>query len=239
MKVVTVANKRPVEPYYLYDEFLTSLARHGHEPLILGAGPGEYGGLGSKQRLLKQAIESGRVDDERMIFCDAFDVLFVDSPELIGDLAIEFFDDRLVYNAEKNCFPDPSLADRHPQTKSQFRYLNSGFAVGRTCDFMAMLDWIRADEIPNDSRNPDGSGNHPNDQDYVMRAFVSGDLPMALDTQGIICQTLCGVDESEFDFSGEQIENLVTGSWPCAFHANGNAKDSGVMAPILRKLGYR
>jgi len=236
--LVTCADKAPKESYYLFDEMKESLRRLGLEPIILGWGE-PWGGLGSKPRLLKQAIESGKITAERIIWFDAFDVVFVDPPEIMVELAIEFFDDKLVYNAEKNCFPDASLAEKHPQTKHPFRYLNSGFAVGRTCDFMAMLEWIKADEIPNDSRNPDGSGNHPNDQDYVMRAFVSGELPMALDTSGIICHTLCGVEESEFDFSGESIENLKTGAWPCAFHANGPSKDSGIMAPILRKLGYR
>ncbi len=239
MKVVTVANGRPTAPYYLYDEFLASLKRYGHEPLILGAAPGEYGGLGSKPRLLKQAINAGRITDERMIFADAFDVVFGAAPELAVDLAEEFYDGKIVFNAERSIFPDASLADSHPQCRSSFRYLNSGFAVGRTSDFHTMLDWMKADEIPNDSRNADGSGNHPNDQLFFQHAFLSGELPIALDTNAMICQTLCGVTERDLDFSGPEIENRETGCWPSCWHFNGPAKTNGLADPILRKLGLR
>lgn len=239
MKVVTVANKRPVEAYYLYGEFLESLKRHGHEPLILGTGPGEYGGLGSKPRLLKQAIDAGRITDERIIFCDSFDVVFGAAPELAVDIAEEFFDGKIVFNAERACFPDESLAAKHPQCRSSFRFLNSGFAVGRTSDFYTMLDWMKADEIPNDSRNADGSGCHPNDQLFFQHAFLSGELPIALDTTVIICQTLCGVTDRDLDFSGPEIENRETGGWPAVWHFNGPAKTNGLADPILRKLGLR
>lgn len=239
MKVVTVANRWPEESYYLWREFLASLKRYGHEPLVLGSEPGEYRGLGSKPRLLKQAIESGRIPDERMIFCDAFDVVLAESPEAIARLAQASYGDGIVWNAERNCFPDGTLADKHPATDSSFKYLNSGFGVGRTEDFLKMLEWMKADDIPDDSRNPDGSGNHPNDQDFVMRAFLYGGLGMKLDTMCVVCQTLCGVLPEEMDMSGKYIRNRETGGQPMALHWNGPAKTNGTAEPILRKLGLR
>lgn len=238
MKVVICADKRPAAPYYLWDELLASLRRFGHEPLILGWGE-RWAGLGAKPRLLKQAIESGRITDEWIVFADAFDVVFATPPELIAELSTEFFDGQIVFNAERACFPDASLAEKHPPSRTSYRFLNSGFSVGRTEDYLTALKWMKADEIPDDSRNPDGSANHPNDQNNWMQAFVSGELPIALDTPVAICQTLCGVKPEELNFDGEFIENRETGGWPCAFHANGPAKDSGIMDPILRKLKLR
>lgn len=237
MKVVTVANRWPDEPYYLHREFLASLKRFGHEPLILGSEPGEYQGLGSKPRLLKKAIESGRISDDEMIFCDAFDVCFDVSPEVIGERCKEEYG-ALTWNAERSCFPDGSLADKHPETKSSFRYLNSGFGVGKTADFMRALEWMKADEIPSDFRREDGSMEHPNDQDYWMRAFVFGGLGMKLDSDTVLCQTMCGVTMDDFDLS-DHIRNRETGGRPLAYHWNGPAKTNGTADPILRKLGLR
>lgn len=239
MKVVTVANRWPDEPYYLHREFLESLRRFGHEPLILGTSPGEYRGLGSKPRLLKKAIESGAIGDEHMIFCDAFDVVFAESPELILARSAEHYGEGIVWNAERSCFPDASLAEKHPSAHSSFRYLNSGFGVGKTSDFLKMLEWMKADEIPDDHRGPDGNDVNPNDQDYVMRALVFGGLGMKLDTLAALCQTLCGVSADEFDFVGSNVRNRETGTAPMAFHWNGPAKTNGTADPILRKLGLR
>lgn len=238
MKVVICADKAPKEPYYLFLELLASLRRFGHEPLILGWGE-RWTGLGSKPRMLKQAIESGRITDDRIIFADAYDVIFESAPEAIDELALKFYGNRLIFNAEKTCFPDASLAEKHPPTTSSFRYLNSGFSIGATGDYLYALKWMKADEIPDDSRDEQGRGIHPNDQDNWMRAFLSGKLPIALDTRCVLCQTLHGVTMDEFCLESEFIENRAMGSFPMAFHANGGSKTSGVVEPILRKLKLR
>lgn len=236
--LVTFADKEPTASYYLFREMRQSLERYGFSPIILGWGLA-WGGLGSKPRLLKRAIDDGTITSEWTIWFDAFDVLFAAHPEYIVDVVQQFFSGKVVFNAERAIFPDPSLADRHPTTKSSFRYLNSGFAVGRTADFLKILKWMDADNIPNDSRDSDGRGRHPNDQLLFQQAFVSGELPIALDSGCDICQTLHGVDASELNFDGEFIENRETGSFPAALHANGPAKDSGIMEPILKKLKLR
>lgn len=44
-QIVTVANRRPTEPYYTFDEFFKSV---GEQVYLLGSSEGEYGGLDSK-----------------------------------------------------------------------------------------------------------------------------------------------------------------------------------------------
>lgn len=233
--IVTVANKVPAEPYYTYHQFFASVRRYGHEPLVLGTEEGEYQGLASKPRLLKRAIESGRVKDEWMIFCDAFDVVLAAPPERILETAQAAYGNAIVWNAERNCFPDQSLAERHPKTWTSFKYLNSGFAAGRTEDFLKLLRWMDADNLPVDHRGPDGGMIHPNDQDYFMRAFLDSGLPMRLDNECRVCQALCGVGLEDLEI-GREIINRETGQTPCAFHFNGPAKTAGLREPILNAL---
>jgi hypothetical protein len=67
----------------------------------------------------------------------------------------------------------------------------------------------------------------PNDQDYWMRQFLFGSVPMALDYDSDLCLTMCGAT------AGELEERKDTG----AFHFNGPAKTAGFREPVLRELG--
>lgn len=57
--LVAVANRKPTAPYYTYDEFFATARRFGFEPTIIGTRPGEYQGLGSKPKLLRDALSKG------------------------------------------------------------------------------------------------------------------------------------------------------------------------------------
>lgn len=236
MTVVTVANKAPTEPYYTYHQFFASLRRYGVDPLVLGMGPGEYQGLASKPRLLKRALESGQVKGEWMIFCDCFDVVFAAPPVKIAETARAAYGNCIVWNAERNCFPDASLASQHPETTRSFRYLNSGFAVGPVADFLKLLRWMDADNLPVDHQDSEGRWTHPNDQDYFMRAFLFSGIEMKLDSECRVCQALCGVAVDEMEISKGRITNKETGSSPLAWHWNGPAKTAGLREPILNAL---
>lgn len=236
MKILTVANRAPVEPYYTYDQFFASLRRYGVDPVVLGSGPGEYQGLASKPRLLKRAIESGQAGDGWMIFADAFDVVFAAPPVRIAEVARQTYGNRIVWNAERNCFPDASFADKHPESKTSFRYLNSGFAVGPVADFLKILQWMDADNLPVDHIGADGTWQHPNDQDYFMRALLFSGVDMALDTECRVCAALCGVEVDELEISGSKITIRETGASPLAYHWNGPSKTAGLRDPILHAL---
>lgn len=226
MKIVTIASHRPQQPYYTYAEFFASCRRYGHEPIVLGGqkqGVQMYGGLGSKPRLLKQAIESGGITDDWILFCDCFDVVFQSDP-LEALQALFKRPELIVWNAEKNCFPQTTLAGKHPKSDTSFRFFNSGFSIGKTSAYLDLLKWMNVDWIPDDKQRPDGSWETPNDQELFMRAFLLNDT-MGLDTKAEICQTLCGVEENELDFSGDKIRNKETGSTPIAFHINGGCKE--------------
>ncbi len=228
MQVVTCANKSPTAPYYLFDEFKTSLAKYGIEPIILGWGE-HWGGLGSKPRMLKKAIESGRITSEDMIFCDAFDVVFLGDPHDIPSHST------LLYNAEKNCFPDGTLADKHPDTPYPYKYLNSGLSIGKTQSYLDMLIEMKADEIPDDHQ-VNGQWVNPNDQDNVMRQFLFGSVPMKLDSGCGYFQTMIMVEEGELTFE-DKITNQVTGSSPIVFHFNGPSKEGCYRDRVLARLG--
>lgn len=238
--IVTCADKPPKQSYYLWDAFHRSLERYGIKPIVLGFGQ-KWRGLGSKPKLLQQAIENGVITSKVIIFCDAFDVVFAKNPAVIVEhlfaSAAEVSGTEVVWNAEKSCFPNAALADNHPSCATPFRYLNSGLSVGFTDSFLKALKEMNANAIPDDFQNADGSWTHSNDQNNWMVQFLNGVVGMRLDSRCEVFQTMYNVTADEMDMSGTLIRNTITNTTPAAFHFNGGAKTQGLREPVLKHLG--
>ncbi len=234
-KIVTVCNRAPSEPYYCLSEWFKSL--QGVEPLILGHNPGEYGGLGSKPRLLYNAIKEDKIKESHIIFCDCFDLVFATHPDELFKtyLGIEV---PFIISSEKNCFPTDLKEeyDALATSESPYKYLNSGMIIADKYALFKVLEAMDAQNIPNDYFDGEKMVN-PNDQAYYQYWFLRQPVPMAMDTKQILCNTLHSVIIDELDFSGSRIKNKITDTYPCSFHLNGNAKTEGLREPILKHLG--
>lgn len=241
--VVAVADKEPVQPYLAtgFSAFKKSLQPFGHAPLILGW-DSPWKGLGSKPKLLKKAIEDGLITTDWIIFSDAFDVAFSDSPEMIVAIARdEYPDSRITWNGERNLFP-PSTErmNGHPESQYPYRFFNSGLSVGRTQDYLQVLTEMKVDERPDDYRKSDGTWHHENDQEWWMEKFLWGqcsphELKMEIDYKCALFQTM--VEESLGNFTLQKnglVKNNITKTRPKAWHWNGPAKTNGTMEPILK-----
>lgn len=233
--IVTVANKRPTEPYYTFDEFFKSV---GDEKVyVLGTHDGEYGGLGSKPRLLYHTIKSGQIKSKHIIFCDCFDLVFAVNPSQLYLKYLQFATPFLI-SAERNCFPADLKEDydKLDSGGSPYRYLNSGMIVAETEAMLSVLESMDAANIPNDYWDGEKMVN-PNDQEYYQREFLKQPVPMVMDTFQILCNTLHDVTADELDFEQDRIFNKTTQTYPCSFHLNGGAKTGGLREPILNHLG--
>lgn len=187
----------------------------------------------TKPRKLRNWLRNNIKECEIIIYYDAYDVVFVDSPEEIV-WKFGMIGKDIIWNAEKSLFPDATLV--FPECSTSYKYLNSGFAVGYAEAFLEMLEWMNLDEIPDDHRKPDGTMFEPNDQFYVQKAFLDSPISMGLDTECNTCQTLCGVEQNELDFTRDKIMNKETYCFPSAFHFNGPSKTAVIRRPILEKL---
>lgn len=216
MKILTVANRAPHEPYFCFQEFWKSAARYGHEPIILGWQQ-PWKGLMTKPNKYYEYLLSREWPDEPIILCDAWDIIFAADPH---EIKWPFLPNgaEIIWNAEKNLFPDPTLD--FPETETSYRYLNSGFAIGFPSAFKQMFAWMDLDVIGYD-REENGKKIEPNDQLYIQHSFLQSGIPMTLDSRCNICQTLHGVTENELDFSEDRIRNVETGTYPLVFHCNG------------------
>jgi FkbM family methyltransferase len=221
--VVACCNAAPTIPYLRegFEAFLRTSRRYDLEPVLLGWHK-PWGGLGSKPRLLKEAIETGQVSG-KLLFCDAFDVAFLSDPRQIQV-------PRLTFNAERSCFPNGGLSEEHPESTSSFRFLNSGVAVGQADEFLKALVGLEADKIPDD-HDEGGRRVEPNDQDHWMRYFLAHSHEISLDSQCQFLQTLHAVSDDEITFDGRIATNKETKSHPIVFHANGG-KEGAVWGEV-------
>lgn len=235
LTIVACANAHPSVDYLQrgFNAFKSTSHKYGYEPLILGWGE-HWGGLGSKPKLLKKALDEGKIMTKYMMFVDAFDVVFLNDPSVILTVLPEDFN-CILWNAERNCFPDGSLADLHPKTDSSFKYLNSGICISRTDVMHMALELMNVDCILDD--HFDGTRMiEPNDQLYWQKAFLGQTVFMRLDTDCVFFQTLCGVGENEVVVKNGKLTNLETHTHPIAIHANGGAKGEPIWKNLLNQL---
>ena len=233
-QIVTVISHQPYENYYCLSEFFKSIRKYDYEPIVLGKNPGEFRGLGSKPKLLIEAIKSNTVRSKYMIFCDSFDLVFATSPKNVIE-NFKQWDISWVCSAEKNCFPN-TFKEHFDPSPTSYRYLNSGFIVSTTEAMLAVLENMELEKVPEDYRRPDNSMCHINDQELFQAVYLEQKIRMGLDVQCILNQTLCAVKPEELDFTGKKIKNIETGQYPMSFHFNGPAKTDGLREPILKFL---
>ena len=225
--VITIANRVPdpvKEPYYCYPQFLASARRHGIEPFFL---TGVYDGLMAKPRLLLEYLLKEGARFEHIIVCDAFDILLLTgTDEIIYNY--RGFGSPIVFNTERNYFPDAGRRDEFPKSPTPYRFLNSGFFVGDTAAVIHMLETMRDKwGFPADRRKPDGSWETPNDQQTYSAFFLDNQDKVRLDYPGILGQTLHDSGPREFAYVPDRrrVVSLMTGNEPCVIHGNGNGKE--------------
>ena len=246
-QIVTIANRWPAEDYYCYKELFQSVG--DNEILVLGTGEMEYTGLSDKPRIVYNAIQDGRINAKYIIFVDAFDVVFVDSPETIIE-KFKSFGTKILIGVEKNCFPGnfQKEYDRLPHTSS-YKYLNSGVIVAETEALLTVLEAMDAPNLPRDYHDSiKGYNHHFNDQAYYMDLFLRQPVPMTLDYNCEVAQNMQDVTMNDIELMGGLsqipkesemslwIKNKETGKYPSIIHWNGGSKSGGTMQPILKHL---
>ena len=150
-------------------------------------------------------------DDEIVALVDAFDVLPANgcTKQKLEDALLKNFSmDKVVFNAEKNCYPDGRLADRYPHTNSSWRYLNAGILAGKVSVLKHLYSEV-LDKIPGTM-----------DQLQFSIAFLDG-APIELDYDCKVFQTLFMESDGDLTYSKDGVKNNITNTYPLLIHGNG------------------
>lgn len=182
-----------------------------------GGGTMEGEGGGHKINLVRGHLTS-LPDEDIVLFCDGYDVMFVDDLQTIKDRFFGF-DCDILFAAERNCWPQPILAAQFPMTSSPYKYLNSGLYIGKVGMLKQFLNEAIADEH--------------DDQLWMQKRFLSvSDINVKLDYEGYIFQ--CDDDVS---FNGVQVSNGMC--CPCIYHGNGGPEAKQRFLNLANKIGFQ
>jgi GR25 family glycosyltransferase involved in LPS biosynthesis len=205
-----------------------SAIRYGIPLKVLGIEKGWTGGNvsrlenpggGQKINLLKEYLAEDKElnDDDTIIFVDGYDVIFTKPVEFFLE-RYKKFNCKVLFAAERCCWPDQGLAPSYPDTDSPYKYLNSGTFIGTVPE----LKRITEEHIEDIA----------DDQLYYARKFLSNEYDMKLDYGCEIFQTTEGcwndmkyvVEDKDAGIGLGDITNTLFQTKPCVVHGNGSPK---------------
>jgi len=178
----------------------------------------EAQGGGQKINLVRNHLESLH-DGDVVMFVDGYDVIINDTLPTI----LERYEDMgadIIFAAEKNCWPDPTMASQFPLS-TLYRYLNSGVYIGKVGALKKFLN----EAVPNDS----------DDQLWMQKRFLSSDWQSTasanLDYEGYIFQC-----DDDIEIINGQLSNGMC--CPCIYHGNGGDDAKVRFKNLADKFGY-
>ncbi|XP_034933747.1 procollagen-lysine,2-oxoglutarate 5-dioxygenase isoform X1 [Chelonus insularis] len=209
-----------------YERYLRSTRVYGFEDKVITLGldkPWKGGNMNSvgggyKINLLKKELKKYKNDQEKLIiFTDSYDVIFSSDLDTIIK-KFKIFDARILFAAEKSCWPDKELKSKYPSVYNGDPYLNSGGFIGYASDLYEIL-------------NTQEIGNTDDDQLFYTHIYLNLELrnkhKIKLDHKSEIFQNLhesTGDIELRFKENEAYIQNIAHNTVPSIIHGNGLSK---------------
>jgi len=200
--------------------FINSLKYNNIQYKILGLNTKWKGGVmeegmggGQKINLLKEELkhwDMEKLKSTLILFSDSYDVINVSTEYEIIEKYYSISKNHILFSAEKYCWPDISLEKYYPNTKSKYKFLNSGGFIGNAYDILNILGM----DIKDDD----------DDQLYFTKIFLFNTVNIKLDYNCEIFQTLNGNIKDIYIYKNKII-NKTHLTFPSFIHGNGNSKE--------------
>ncbi len=233
--VAVISKGEPRESYFCFEEFKRSLKDFP----ITWLDTSGYIDLSCRPRIFHRAIKDGTINTEYVILCDAWDLVFIDTPEQIIE-KYKTFNADVVISGERNCFPADlkDEFDKLPHTSS-YRYVNCGVIVGTLEGVKKMFEDMDTENIPVAHFDSDkGCWEYPNEQIEYQRCTLRQPVKIAIDYNQEITWCFHDVLPEEVGYKEGKLWNAETKTSPSIPHWNGGGKTNGTMHPILKFLNY-
>ena len=183
-----------------------------------GGGTMEGQGGGHKINLVRNYI-SELSDDDIVLFVDGYDVVLINQLEAVVERFVGFNCD-ILFAAELECWPDPSIAWKLPyQTDGHsYRFLNSGCYIGRVKPlkkfFKEDLDEAQDDQLW-----------------CQLRLIEDTEINVVLDSEAYVFQCSDTVTLHKGEIFNENC-------CPAIYHGNGGIECKASFFNIVSELGY-
>lgn len=177
--------------------------------------------LGLRDAKVAQLIKNlDKLDTEYVMISDSNDVLFV---RTANEILSRYHELRrpVIFAAEKQCFPQPLMADCYPKISTPWKYLNGGGYIGKKEDILAML--VAALKLKPHPSNLYRSRDWECDQFLFAQLLIEG--------YGITLDTSCSIFQCVGDITEDEYEKAD----PCLYHYNGHSK--GIVEQYNKRFG--
>jgi len=217
-----------------FKRFESSLKLLGYNYKILGMGDDWNGGNmavepggGKKIIYLQDFLKTYKGKCKYICFSDAYDVVALKKPKYFWNNYRKYFNNKIVFSAEKNCWPDKNYENRYPKARTEFKFLNSGGFIG---PFDKIKSLIKTYIEPTDD-----------DQLYYTKKYLydnEGDI--VLDSFCKIFQTLasCSISSFALDESKCKLVNRFENE-PSLLHGNGVPRDKLLLNQICNYVPFK
>lgn len=207
MRIITVASNLEVEGL---ENLVDSLQKFGHDFDIIVT---DWRGFGTKLIEVYEYFRQNE-DVQELIFVDAYDVIFLGNSKEIEEKIKD--KTKMLMSVEKACYPKSELASKYPETKSEWKYINSGTYYAPREVFMNMVE----------NNFPDYSDD---DQLYMTLEFLKNPNSFVLDYDCEVFQCYSFIAEDDYEYRDDRVFNKKTNSIPSIIHGNGRTDLSKVL----------
>jgi len=152
-----------------------------------------------------------RKDDDIVLCCDAFDVLYIGNKEEVLKRYLAF-NMPIVFGSETNCHPDKAKEKEYKDRKQKFPFLNSGLFIGRIWAFRELFK----NYVFNDSES---------DQRFYTNHFLTRPDLIALDYKNSLFLNCYSLNKKDITLESKNLVRYGDAT-PQFLHCNGNAKDT-------------
>ena len=211
---ITVATK----PHQVLNNIIEHASKNQDESVIvLGLEENRFigwegtGNFGIKLREVANFMKRAELsDNDIVLFTDAYDVAYLGNNANIIRRYLTFTKP-IIFGAERYCNPDPELADKYPNTDTEFPFLNSGLFIGRVWAIRKCFEQYEYDDNQDDQR-------------YLTDQFLNKHRDLiGLDYDNLLFLNTVGID---MRFYSQTPKNHVTYKYhnPLFVHVNGPDK---------------
>jgi hypothetical protein len=176
-------------------------------------------GGGQKINLMKEYLKH-LPDEDIVLFCDGYDVVFADDIQTILE-RYKQFNIPVLFAAEKNCWPNISMASFF-DAETPYKYPNSGLYIGTAAALSKLFEPTITDAS--------------DDQLYVQIQILKNPQLVQLDTENYIFQCLAGAEAAVSIKSNGQLYNTETNCCPCILHGNGGGETKTTFDRFVSKI---
>lgn len=214
--VLFASNSNPA-----FDRNIESLKKMGYKYTVYGMGKkwggGDMKSSGGGQKIIwmSEFLNSDKISkmdsNTFIIHSDAYDVIW-QLPVTQLKMKLKKIRKPILFGAETSCWPDTKLADKYPESSTQYKYLNSGLFIARLKELKEMINQAIKENIkPSDD-----------DQLFYTKYYLNNLDKIDLDTK---CKYFWNMGQTKNDFQINYEKSLLTvkstKTNPYAIHGNG------------------